>query len=347
MKTTSPKDLRIVLWIGAGRPRADYVSDVDLRRLENLGDVRIIETRGRKFTEEDVVRESRGVHAVISTWGSPTYKDDVLAACPDLRFFGRVGGSVRGYIGDSAWARGIAVVTAVDAQALGMAEQTLANMLAVLHRLPHHVLRQAGNEVLTHDDHNQGLPHAMLLERRVGLIGFGAIARHAARMLAVFRARVSAYDPFVSDAVLAEYGVTRAMSVEALCADADVVSVHAARIPETRGILSRTAIAKLRPGAAVINTAFGDLMDLTAIEERVADGSLYLAVDNLDLLGEENRDKVARIRRSPCCLITPATFPNTDGVALMGRQVVGELEHLVRGEPLVHAIRREALATRA
>ena len=333
-------------WIGAGRPRSDFISDADAARLAALGGVRFIETSGKKFTPEDVVRESQGMQATITTWATPAYTDEVLEGCTELEFYGRIGGSVRNVVGTSAWARGIPVVTAVDAQGVGLAEQTLMLMLAALHRLPHHILKQAGDGVIEHDGRNEGLAHGMLLERQVGLIGFGAIARHVARMLTVFRARVFACDPYVPDETLAEYGVRRTESVEALCGLVDVVSVHAARIPETKGILSREAIDRLRPGALVVNTAFADLMDLEAIEERVLAGDLYVAMDNLDVLGEDHREKIARIRTSKNCIITPVTFANTEGVALMGRQVVDELERFARGEPLEHAVKREVLATR-
>ncbi|NLF32171.1 MAG: hypothetical protein GX591_14950 [Planctomycetes bacterium] len=338
--------IRTLVWIGAGRPRSDYLSDGDVGRLEALGPVRFIVTAGRKFAPQDVIDESRQVQAVLTTWSSPAYTDEVLGGCGELRFLGRIGGSVRGIVGQSAWERGIAVVTAVDMQGRGMAEITLTLMLAGLHRLGHHLRRQAGQEILEHDGSNRGLQHAALQDCRVGLIGFGAIAQHVARRLAAFECRVAAYDPYVPDETLEALGVRRAGSVEALCEAADVVSVHAARLPQTRGILSAAAIDRLRPGAMVVNTAFYDLMDHDALERRVMAGEIHLALDDLDVLGPAQAQRIARLRTSPNCIITPVTFPNSACVAMMGRQVVDELECFVRGEPLRYAVARQSLATR-
>ncbi|MEX0885833.1 MAG: NAD(P)-dependent oxidoreductase [Phycisphaeraceae bacterium] len=340
--------IRTLMWVGCGRPRSDFIRDADFVRLKQLGSVRCIETAARGFTPQDVVHESRGAQAIITTWGTPAYPDDVLAQCQDLAFFGCVGGSVRGRIGATAWQRGIHVVTAVQAQGIGMAEQTLTLMLALLHRLPRHILTQAADVTLEHDGANRrGLNHRELLGCRVGLIGFGSIAQHLVRMLGPFDAQITAFDPYLPDDVFNARGVQRVDSVEALCAQADVVSIHAARLPETRGILSRAAIGRLRPGAAVINTAFADLMDLDAITERVQADTLHVAMDNLDVLGEANHSKIASLRHCPNCLITPVTFPSTDGVARMGRLVIDELERFARGQPLEHAVADQVLATRA
>ena len=100
-----------------------------------------------------------------------------------------------------------------------------------------------------------------------GVIGLGRIGRAVARKAAVFYGKVQAYDPFVSSDAMAGLGVERRATLEELLATSDVVSIHAPLDETTRNLINRTTLPALRPGALLINTARGAIVEPEAVLE--------------------------------------------------------------------------------
>lgn len=100
--------------------------------------------------------------------------------------------------------------------------------------------------------------------RRVGLVGFGRVGRLVARKLSGFEVQVVVHDPFVEDAAVREHGA-EPVSLEELMATSDFVSIHARLTPETRGLVGREQISRMKPTAYLINTARAGLVDEAAL----------------------------------------------------------------------------------
>lgn len=145
-----------------------------------------------------------------------------------------------------------------------------------------------------------------LRDRTPGIIGFGGIGRAVVRMLSGFRmARPLVFDPLVSPDVIEEYGA-RAVGLEELLANSDIVTLHCPLNEHTRNLLSAHELSLMKPGAWLINTARGGIVDEQALHAALSEGRLAGAA--LDCFCEEP-------------LLTPAPWAGLDNVLLAPHSV--------------------------
>jgi autoinducer 2 (AI-2) kinase len=163
--------------------------------------------------------------------------------------------------------------------------------------------------------------------RVVGLVGLGAVGREVAARLVPFKARVLAYDPYVSEP---PPGV-RLVALDTLLRESDFVSLHAPVTPETQGLLSRERLALLRPTVRLVNTARAALTDEDALYEMLRDGRLAGAA--LDVLTDEPLQPGNRFLALPNVIVTPHIGGATvDVVRHQSDIVVEAIERHLRGE---------------
>ena len=333
---------KVVFWLG-NRDLDLLATEADLARLKQVAEFHCLRAKTNMAANE-VADAAGGAVAVISSWGAPNYTTEVLDLCTDLKLFARIGGSLQGAIDRSAWDRGVRVVTSVDAQGFLLADLTLGLMLAGLHRFPFYVRQQWGGGPLQSRIDAERVPQRSLIGKRVGLLGFGAIGQHVARLLVPFDCEVRACDPHISDEVFAEHGVVRAEHMDVLCEWSEVLSFHAAHNVHTDKILSREALARLQPGALVVNTSYGELIDMDALSERLETGTLFAC---LDMVAGGMPGGLDRLRYHPNCMITPTISGHSDGIVRMGRQVIDEVIRFLQGEQLLHEVEKTRLDSRA
>lgn len=195
---------------------------------------------------------------------------------------------------------GVPVATNEGANAVSTAEHTVLLMLALLKALPvHHAATAAGRWL--------GMEHTMRLRelrgRTVGLVGFGRIAQQVARRVRAFDARVLYTKPRRAGedeerAAGAEY-----REFDALLAETDVLSLHAPLSPATRGLVDARALALVRPGSWLVNTARGALVDEHALVDALRSG--HLAGAALDAFAHEPLDPGSPLLALPNVVLTP------------------------------------------
>jgi len=164
----------------------------------------------------------------------------------------------------------------------------------------------------------------------LGIVGLGAIGQALARRASGFGMRVLGW----SRTPRGVPGV-ESCSLEALLAQAEFVSVHVALTPETRGLLDARALAALRPGAILINTARGGIVDETALAAALASGRLAAAA--LDVFAREPLDPVSPLLAAPNLLLTPHI--GSASIATRTRMAELAVENLLAGlagRPLLH-----------
>lgn len=177
--------------------------------------------------------------------------------------------------------RGIPLVVTGPVNTVSVAEHTLFLMLALAkHGIPHDAAVRHGDWGLRNAFHAWELNGRTLL-----LLGFGQIGRAVARLALAFGMTVAAYDPYVAAEVMAAAGVVPVAGLAAGLAAADVISVHLPLSDATRNLLDRAALARMRPGAVVISTARGGVVDERALAEALAAGRLGGA--GLDVFEDE------------------------------------------------------------
>jgi D-3-phosphoglycerate dehydrogenase / 2-oxoglutarate reductase len=202
-----------------------------------------------------------------------------MAAAPRLQVIGSHGTGLDAIDLPAARARGIAVVNTPGANAQSVAELTFALMLACTTSL-----LAADRAVRAHDFGWRLGGHTVELSgRRLGLLGFGAIARRVARIGLAFGMQVAALSRHAGPAELADHGVVAAPDLAALLAESDVVSLHAA--PSGAPPIDAAAIARMKPGAILINTARGSLVDEAALAAALVEGRIAAA--GLDVFSPE------------------------------------------------------------
>ena len=258
----------------------------------------------------------------------------LMDAAPGLRLIQKWGIGVDKIDLAAARARRIPVAITAGANAVPVAEFTLLLMLAVLRRLPQRETQFRGGDWQRARDDTR-LEARQLRGRRVGLVGLGAIGRQVAKRLAAFDVEVHYFDIRRPTAAEEQALQVAFQELDPLLAEADIVSFHVPYTRATRGMLSRERIARLRPGAIVINTARGEVVDEVALAEALESGALGGA--GIDVFGGEPPppDHPLLRVRAPGLVLAPHVAGSVfDNVANVARHAFRNVQRMLDGEPL-------------
>ena len=185
-------------------------------------------------------------------------------------------------------------------------------------------------------------PIHRLRGRVLGLVGFGRIARALATKAAAVGFTVVASDPYVPDELVRAAGV-KPRSLEDLFAEADVLSIHAPLTEGTRHLIGADAFARMKPGAIVVNTSRGPLVDRAALLEALESGRLGGA--GLDVLETEPPDPADPLLTHPNVVVTPhAAFMSIESVAELRRKATEQVVIALAGDTPPYAVNAEAVA---
>jgi (S)-sulfolactate dehydrogenase len=225
---------------------------------------------------------------------------ELLAAAPRLRVVGRLGVGLDNIDVAACKARGIEVIPATGANALAVAEYVIAMALVLLR----------GAYLSTGAITAGEWPRARLSEGReaagktLGLVGFGGIGRLSASMARALGMKTIAYDPLLpADAPAWNETGTGRRTLEALLAEADIVSLHVPLTDATRNLLDAALIASMKPGAVLINTARGGIVDEGALADALGSGHLGGAA--LDVFEREPLPAGSPLTGVPNLILTP------------------------------------------
>ena len=214
---------------------------------------------GPRFVEDELIEFIGGAHAV-AIYSRDHITERVLHASSTLRVIAKGGSKPTSNVDiDAAGRRGVRVIWTPGVNAVSVAEMTLTLILVMLRRFPALTrrLEQGGwrdFDLLGHE----------LAGRTLGLIGFGAIGREVAKRYRAFGGAILASGPRIDSVAAAQLGV-RACSLGELLRTADIISLHCELNAATVGIIGRSALAEMKPGALLINTARGALVDEDAL----------------------------------------------------------------------------------
>ncbi|MGA7203722.1 MAG: hydroxyacid dehydrogenase [Specibacter sp.] len=271
---------------------------------------------------------------LISGWGCPMIDQAVLTTAPRLRYILHSAGSVRHHVGEACWERGIQISTAADANAIPVAEYTVAMVLLANKRVLQ-IARQLHTEKAGIEPEDV-FPDLGNYRKRVGVIGASKIGRHVIRLLGSYDVEVVVSDPYLAAADAVELGVT-VVTLDELMASSDVVTLHAPSLPSTRNLIDARRIAALQPGATFINTARGELVDQEALLRRLEKGDIFAV---LDVTTPWVLPPDSGFYTNPHVLLTPH-MAGSLGTELerMAASTVQEAHRLARGEPLRFPLR--------
>lgn len=267
------------------------------------------------------------VEILFSGWGAPVMDEEFLARAPRLRAVFYAADSIRYFTTPALWRRGVRVASAHAVNAIPVAEYTVATVLLGLKHFWHY------NRVVR-------ATRAFPVERsvsgacgsRVGLLGYGTVARLVRERLRPYDVRVLVHDPHLGAAEAAREQVTP-VSLDELFSEADVVSLHAPFNPETYGMVGAPQLRRLRACATLINTASGELINEDDLVAVLAEREDLQAV--LDVTSPEPPVKSSRLYELPNVALTPRLAGSLGRERLrLGEAMVDEFERFVAGEPL-------------
>jgi phosphoglycerate dehydrogenase-like enzyme len=279
--------------------------------------VRLEAKRGARSTGEMRALLDGAVAAIVST---DPFDAAVLAASPGLRVIARVGVGVDSIDIDAATAQGVAVTITPGANEATVADHTVALMLAALRRIREH------DAAVRQGHWNRTGPHTpwLLSGGTVGLVGFGQIGRTVAVRLRGFDVRV-----LVSDPVEPGDAAVESVSLDALLAASDVVSLHAPLLPTTRGLIGARELALMRPTAVLVNTARGGIVDEDALADALERGRLRAAA--LDVF-EHEPPRASRLLALPNVVLSPHNAGlSIPSIEEMTRRATGSVIEVLRG----------------
>ncbi|MFJ3900527.1 hydroxyacid dehydrogenase [Streptomyces sp. NPDC090025] len=269
---------------------------------------------------------------LLTCWGAPPLTADVLDRAPRLKAVVHAAGSVKHHITDACWERGIQVTSAAAANALPVAEYTLAAILFAGKR----VLRSAQEYARLRAEQPWLAESADWgnYRRTVGIVGASRIGRRVLDLLRPFDLEVLLHDPYVSAAELPP-GVER-VGLDELCARASVVSVHAPQLPATHRMIGARQLAAMPDGATLVNTARGSLVDEAALLPHLVSGRLHAVLDVTD---PELPDPGSPLWTLPNVLLTPHVAGSLGNeLHRMADQALAEVARYAAGEPFAYPV---------
>jgi phosphoglycerate dehydrogenase-like enzyme len=289
------------------------------------------------LTEPRVRETLARTEVLITGWGCPRLDAAALDAAPKLRAVLHAAGSVKGFTTPEVWRRGIAVSSAAAANALPVAEYTLA------------VILLAGKDVFAVRDRlraQRTFPYGDIVPgvgnhgRRVGVVGASRIGRRLIELLRPYDLAVTLTDPYVDAAEAARLGVPL-LPLDELLRTSDVVTLHAPQTAETRHLIGARELALMPDGSVLINTARGALVDHEALIGELRTGRLRAVLDVTD---PEPLPADSPLFDLPGAFVTPHLAGSQGNeLARLGRTVVEEAERLSSGAGLLHAVDQTAL----
>ncbi len=333
------------------KPRLLFVMDPELTArvltpaaLQRLGACcTLLDTRRHRAWQEAAAHLPQA-EVLVTGWGCPPLGPEVLDRAPALRLVAHTAGSVKRLLSDPGFFdRGIAVTTAADANAVPVAEFTLAAILLANKQV--FCFRE-----LYRQDRGRRRTDSLAagpignLGRTVGLVGASRIGRLTIEKLQGFDLDLCIYDPYLAaDDPLRT--MARQVDLRELLTGSDVVSLHAPLLENTRGMIGAAELAQMRDGATLVNTARGALVDQPALIAELQSGRLNAV---LDVTFPEVPEPASPLYDLPNVFLTPhAAGALGLEQARLGDLVVAEIARFVAGRPLRHALTREAFARSA
>ncbi|MEU9203521.1 hydroxyacid dehydrogenase [Streptomyces sp. NPDC048332] len=290
----------------------------------------------------DQVPGLEAVEILITSWGCRPLDDTVLARMPALKAVVHAAGSVKHHVTEACWDRGLLVSTAAAANAVPVAEYTLAAILFANKRVLEigGLYRRHRNTL----DWAARFPGFGNYRRTVGLVGASLVGRRVLELLRPHDVDILLADPHLDPGTARAMGA-RLVELDELLAVCDVVSLHAPALPETYHLLDARRLSLLRDGATLVNTGRGCLVDTEALTAEASSGRIHAV---LDVTEPEVLPAASPLYSLPNVLLTPHIAGSLGGELMrITRSALDEVERYCAGREFAYPVNRAALTTSA
>lgn len=286
---------------------ADDVSDTGLQPLRSAG-FNVEKRVGLARAElVEALKDSDGLIVRSET----KVTADLLDEATSLRVIGRAGVGVDNIDVPAATLRGVVVMNAPDGNTITTAEHTIALLISLARSIP-----QANSSLKAGRWERKKFIGVELQGKTLGIVGLGRIGRVVASRARALGMQIVAYDPFIAPEQARDLEI-ELVPLDDVYARADFLTVHTPLTAETRGLIDREVLRKMKHGARLINCARGGLVDEDALYEALTDGSIAGAA--LDVFSEEPPPADHRLLQLEQVIATPhlgaSTTEAQEGVA--------------------------------
>ena len=272
--------------------------EIDREGVELLrAEPRFVVDESPTLSPDELLRRIGDYDAIIGR-SATRVSESLLEAATRLKVVGRAGVGVDNVAIEAATRLGIAVINAPYGNTVAVAELWYGVMLGLVRMIP-----RAQQSMQEGHWERADLLGTELKGRTLGIVGLGRIGGEITARAKPFGMRVIAYDPYIADERFQALGVTRMATLDALSAEADIVTVHTPLTDETRGMIGAAQLARLKPGALVANLARGGIVQDDALKAAILSGRVGGAA--LDVYVSEPLKGDHMWRGVPNVLLTP------------------------------------------
>lgn len=308
--------------------------DAQLREIAQL----TMQTDEDNWTSAQLAEQIVGYDAVITSWGTPIFIDDVLTAANQLKLIAHSAGSIKKMLPSTVFEHGTHVTHVAAAMAPAVAELTLMLIMLSLRQI-HKADHGLKNGASWQTTKNHAMGHE-LAGRRVGIVGAGYTGRRVIRVLNALDTDLWVYDPFLTNSDATALGVKK-VDLETLLTDCPIVTLQAPPTDETFRMIGAKQFSLLQDGAIFINTARTHLIDEDALLAELQSGRI---VAGLDVFEQEPLSEDSPFHQLDNVILTPHIAASTHQTReRQGQIVVDEVTRFFTDGSLHYEVTRAML----
>lgn len=245
-----------------------HINDpLDKQATEKLKSVPGVEVTSEHLEKEELLKIMPEIEVLIVR-SATKVTADIIEAGTKLKIIGRAGTGLDNIDVKAAEGKGIKVINTPGANSISVAELTIGLMIACSRHIARGTIDLKNGKWTKKE-----LEGHELFGRTVGIIGFGNIGREVAKRLLAFNMNILAYDPFVKETDMN----VKMVDLDTLYKESDYVTIHVPLTPETKYLINKETISKMKDGVIIINAARGGIIDEAALYEALVNGKVYAA----------------------------------------------------------------------
>jgi len=303
-----------------------FFNEQRMKELKDFADVTWNESTTSQFTHEQLCSLIKDIDVIITGWGTLPLDEEILSHANKLRMVAHTGGTVKPYVTDAVYERGITVVSGNNVYAESVAESVIAYALSSLRDIPKYSseLKQG---IWPNGYYNRGL-----LNKKIGIVGYGMIAKYTVEMLKPFHPELLVYSKHISQDELDKHNMKKS-DLQEIFETCDIISLHSASTPQTHHMINEALLDSMQDGALLINTARGAIIDEAALVRVMQRKNIFAVLDVYEVEPLPADSPLTKLDNA--ILMPHMGGPTVDRRLVVTKQIIGEIERFLRGEPLI------------
>ncbi len=241
--------MKILISIGKGTIRDTFFPPHIISQIENIGEVVYNDTESENFTKEQLCEKIKDIDIIFTSWGAPCIDEQVLQCANNLKIHAHTGGSVATVTSQAEYEKGITILSGNNIFAKSVAEGCLSYTLFALRKTNIYIDMLKTEGWSTANWQTNGL-----IGKKIGLVGYGAIAKYFAELLQWFEPELYICSNYITQAELDKFNAKKATAIE-IFETCDVISFHSALNDKTKGMYTAKELKHIKDGALFVNTA--------------------------------------------------------------------------------------------